>query len=406
MRYIELKLRRLTGMEREKIEEELAELLKLIQNYREILASEEKILGIIKEEMLEIKEKYADDRKTKIDNTAIEFIEDESLIPVENVILTITHNNYIKRVTTDNYKTQHRGGVGIRGMTTNEEDFVEQVINVGTHDFILFFSDKGKVYRIKGYEIPEYSRTSKGLPIVNLLQVDKDEKIKTALKLTSDEDYKYLLFATKNGVVKRTSIEEFDNIRKSGKIAISLKDDDELIAVKKTTGSNKVFMCSSNGRMVCFDENNIRVMGRTASGVRGMNLSNDVCVGAEIADNTNDILVVTEKGYGKKTDMNEYRETKRGSKGVKTLNVTSKNGKIVGFKSTTDESDAMIITNNGMVIRLAISGISKMGRVTQGVRLINLKEDNLVTSISIVSKDKENEADDFEDENDTSILEQ
>ena len=399
---LELKLRRLTGMEREKIEEELNELLKLIENYREILASEEKILGIIKEEMLEIKDKYADERKTKIDNTAIEFIEDESLIPVENVILTITHNNYIKRVTTDTYRTQHRGGVGIKGMSTNEEDFVEQVISVGTHDYILFFSDKGKVYRIKGYEIPEYSRASKGLPIVNLLQVDKDEKIKTVLKLSSNEEYKYLLFATKKGVVKRTAIEEFDNIRKSGKIAISMKDDDELIAVKKTTGNNKVFMCSSNGRMVCFDETNVRIMGRSASGVKGMSLVNDVCVGTEIADSENNILVVTEKGFGKKTDMNEYRETKRGSKGVKTLNVTDKNGKIIGFKSTTEDKDVLLITNNGIVIRLSVDGISKMGRVTQGVRLINLKDNNLVTSISIVDKD-ENDSNELTVDDDSAV---
>ena len=385
---LELKLRRLTGMERDKIEEELNELLKLIENYRAILADEKKILDIIKEEMLEIKDKYANERKTKIDNTAIEYIEDESLIPEEKVIITITNKNYIKRMTTDTYKTQNRGGVGIKGMTTNEEDFVEQLISLGTHDYVLFFSNKGKVYRLKGYEIPEYSRTSKGLPIVNLLQIEKDESIKTVLKLERDNEFKYLLFATKNGVVKRTAIEEFDNIRQSGKIAISLKDDDELIAVKKTTGNNQVFLCSSNGRMARFAESEIRVMGRTASGVRGINLVDDICVGAEIANDDNSILVVTEKGYGKKTYMSEYRETKRGSKGVKTLNITDKNGQIVGFKSTTEEQDVMIITNNGMVIRLSIDSISQMGRVTQGVRLINLKDNNLVTSISLVEKEE------------------
>jgi len=395
---LELKLRRLTGMEREKIEEELNELLKLIENYRAILADEKKILEIIKEEMLEIKDKYANERKTKIDNTAIEYIEDESLIPEEKIIITITNKNYIKRMTTDTYKTQNRGGVGIKGMSTNEEDFVEQLISLGTHDYVLFFSNKGKVYRLKGYEIPEYSRTSKGLPIVNLLQIDKDESIKTVLKLERDNEFKYLLFATKNGVVKRTAIEEFDNIRQSGKIAISLKEDDELIAVKKTTGNNQVFLCSSNGRMARFDESEIRVMGRTASGVRGINLSNDICVGAEIADDDNSILVVTEKGYGKKTFMNEYRETKRGSKGVKTLNITDKNGQIVGFKSTTEEQDVMIITNNGMVIRLNISSISQMGRVTQGVRLINLKDNNLVTSISLVEKEDVVENNDINEE--------
>ena len=394
---LELKLRRLTGMERDKIEEELNELLKLIENYRAILADEKKILDIIKEEMLEIKDKYANERKTKIDNTAIEYIEDESLIPEEKVIITITNKNYIKRMTTDTYKTQNRGGVGIKGMTTNEEDFVEQLISLGTHDYVLFFSNKGKVYRLKGYEIPEYSRASKGLPIVNLLQIEKDESIKTVLKLERENEFKYLLFATKNGVVKRTAIEEFDNIRQSGKIAISLKDDDELIAVKKTTGNNQVFLCSSNGRMARFAESEIRVMGRTASGVRGINLVDDICVGAEIANDDNSILVVTEKGYGKKTYMSEYRETKRGSKGVKTLNITDKNGQIVGFKSTTEEQDVMIITNNGMVIRLSIDSISQMGRVTQGVRLINLKDNNLVTSISLVEKEEAESTENIEE---------
>ena len=394
---LELKLRRLTGMERDKIEEELNELLKLIENYRAILADEKKILDIIKEEMLEIKDKYANERKTKIDNTAIEYIEDESLIPEEKVIITITNKNYIKRMTTDTYKTQNRGGVGIKGMTTNEEDFVEQLISLGTHDYVLFFSNKGKVYRLKGYEIPEYSRASKGLPIVNLLQIEKDESIKTVLKLERENEFKYLLFATKNGVVKRTAIEEFDNIRQSGKIAISLKDDDELIAVKKTTGNNQVFLCSSNGRMARFAESEIRVMGRTASGVRGINLVDDICVGAEIANDDNSILVVTEKGYGKKTYMSEYRETKRGSKGVKTLNITDKNGQIVGFKSTTEEQDVMIITNNGMVIRLSIDSISQMGRVTQGVRLINLKDNNLVASISLVEKEEAESTENIEE---------
>ena len=384
---LEMRLRRLTGLEREKIENELADLLKLIAELKDILGSDAKVLAVIRKELLEIKDKYGDDRRTNIDMTAIEYIEDESLIPVEDIIVTLTNKGYIKRLRADTYKSQNRGGVGIKGMATNEEDFVKHLISMKTHDYILFFSNKGRVYRLKGYEIPEYSRTSKGLPIVNLLQIEKDESIKTVLKLERDNEFKYLLFATKNGVVKRTAIEEFDNIRQSGKIAISLKDDDELIAVKKTTGNNQVFLCSSNGRMARFAESEIRVMGRTASGVRGINLVDDICVGAEIANDDNSILVVTEKGYGKKTYMSEYRETKRGSKGVKTLNITDKNGQIVGFKSTTEEQDVMIITNNGMVIRLSIDSISQMGRVTQGVRLINLKDNNLVTSISLVEKE-------------------
>ena len=388
---LELKLRRLTGLEREKIEEELANILKLIEEYKSILASEQKVLEIIKNEMLEIKEKYGDERRTKIDNTAIEYIEDESLIPQEDIIITLTNKNYIKRIPKDTYKVQNRGGVGIKGMTTTEEDFVEQLISLNTHDYILFFTNKGKVYRLKGYKIPEFSRTAKGLPIVNLLSLEKDEKINTMITINEKEAYKCLLFSTKNGLVKRTLISEFDNIRQSGKIAITLKDNDELISVKKTTGNDQIFMCSSNGRMARFDEEEIRIMGRTASGVRGINLNDDICVGTEVSEPGKMLLVVTENGYGKKTTMEEYRETKRGSKGVKTLNVSEKNGKIIGFKSTDNDKDLMIITENGIIIRMAVNAISQMGRVTKGVRLINLKDNNKVASISILDKEEEPE---------------
>ena len=388
---LEMKLRRLTGLERGKIEAELEELLTLINELRAILGSEEKVLAIIKEEMLEIKAKYADERRTKIDMTAIEYIEDESLIPEEDVIITITNKNYIKRMTTDTYKTQNRGGVGIKGMSTNDEDFVEQIINLSTHDFLLFFSNKGRVYRLKGYEVPEYSRTSKGLPLVNLIQIDKDETISAVVKIEKDNDFKYLIFGTKNGVIKRTMISEFDNIRQSGKVAITLRENDELNSVKKSTGSNHILMCSSEGRMVRFKEDEVRVMGRTAAGVRGINLNDDICVGTEVTTDDMNVLVVTEKGYGKKTPVLDYRETKRGSKGVKTLNITDKNGKIVGFKSVEDDKDLMIITNNGVIIRLGIENISKMGRVTQGVKLINLKDDNLVASVSVINKSVQEE---------------
>ena len=385
---LELKLRRLTGLERDKIESELAALLAEIEELKSILASEEKVLQIIKKEMLEIKDKYSDDRRTKIDNTAAEYIEDESLIPQEEIIVTITNKNYIKRINKDTYKVQHRGGVGIKGMQTTDEDVVEQLISLNTHDNILFFSNKGKVYRLKGYKIPEYSRTAKGLPIVNLLSLEKDEKINTMIKINDNETYKCLLFATKNGIVKRTLISEFDNIRQSGKIAITLKEDDELISVKKTTGEDQVLMCSSNGRMARFNESEIRIMGRTASGVRGINLTNDKCVGMEISEPGKLLLVVTENGYGKKTAIEEYRETKRGSKGVKTLNISEKNGKIVSFKSTDNDKDLMIITTEGIIIRIDINSISEMGRVTKGVRLINLKDNNKVASISILDKEE------------------
>lgn len=386
---LELKLRRLTGLEREKIEEELANILKLIEEYKSILASEEKVLAIIKQEMLEIKAKYGDERRTKIDNSAIEYIEDESLIPQEEIIVTITNKNYIKRTPKDTYKVQNRGGVGVKGMTTTEEDYVEQLLSMNTHDYILFFSNKGKVYRLKGYKIPEYSRTAKGLPIVNLLSLEKDEKINTIIKINENETYKCLLFSTKDGLVKRTLISEFDNIRQSGKIAITLKENDELISVKKTTGNDQVLMCSSNGRMARFNEEEIRIMGRTASGVRGINLSDDKCVGMEISEPGKLLLVVTENGYGKKTAIEEYRETKRGSKGVKTINITEKNGNVIGFKSTDNNKDLMIITSDGIIIRMDINSISQMGRVTKGVRLINLKDKNKVASISVIEKEED-----------------
>ena len=394
---LELKLKRLTGLERNKIEEELSTLLKLIDELRSILANDKKVLDIIKREMLEIKNKYSDDRRTSIDMTAIDYIEDESLIPEQDVIVTISNKNYIKRMSTDNYKTQNRGGVGIKGMSTNDEDFVEQMINLSTHDYLLFFTNKGKVYRLKGYEIPEFSRTSKGLPIINLIQIEKGENVSAVVKVEKENAYKYFIFGTKDGVIKRTLISEFDNIRQSGKIAITLRDGDELNSVKKSTGEDFVLMCSSNGRMVRFNENEVRVMGRSAAGVRGITLENDYCVGTEVASESQEVLVVTEKGYGKKTAVSEYRQTKRGSKGVKTLSITEKNGIIVGFKSVYNDCDLMIITNSGIIIRLDMSSISTMGRVTQGVRLINLKENSSVSSISVVSKGEE---ENLETEND------
>ena len=394
---LELKLKRLTGLERNKIEEELSTLLKLIDELRSILADEKKVLDIIKREMLEIKNKYSDDRRTSIDMTAIDYIEDESLIPEQDVIVTISNKNYIKRMSTDNYKTQNRGGVGIKGMSTNDEDFVEQMINLSTHDYLLFFTNKGKVYRLKGYEIPEFSRTSKGLPIINLIQIEKGENVSAVVKVERENAYKYFIFGTKDGVIKRTLISEFDNIRQSGKIAITLREGDELNSVKKSTGEDFVLMCSSNGRMVRFNENEVRVMGRSAAGVRGITLENDYCVGTEVASESQEVLVVTEKGYGKKTAVSEYRQTKRGSKGVKTLSITEKNGIIVGFKSVYNDCDLMIITNSGIIIRLEMLSISTMGRVTQGVRLINLKENSSVSSISVVTK---NEEENLETEND------
>lgn len=385
---LDMRLKRLTGLEKSKIEEEIAELEKLVKELEEILASEEKILEVIKNEMLEIKDKYADERRTHIDMTAIDYIEDESLIPVENVVITLTNKGYIKRLPADTYKTQNRGGMGVKGMATNEEDFVEHLINATSHDYILMFTNMGKVYRIKGYEIPEYSRQSKGLPIINLLSLDKDEKVTSLLKISNDDEYKCLVFATKNGLIKRTDISEFDSIRTNGKKFITLKDNDELVSVKKTTGNDEILMASSNGRMVRFNEDAVRIMGRSASGVRGINLDGGILVGMEIVEPNDYVLVITEKGYGKKTPVDEYRITNRGGKGVKTVNITEKNGSIVSFKTVDDSKDIMIITDSGIIIRLAVDKISTMSRVTQGVKLINLKEDSIVSSTSIVDREE------------------
>ena len=388
---LELKLRRLTGLERDKIEEELKNLLLEIQDLKDILASERRVLDIIKKELLEIKSKYADERRTYIDMTAIDYIEDESLIPEENIVITLTNKGYIKRLPVDTYRTQHRGGVGIKGMSTNEEDFVDQMLNCSTHDYVLFFTNRGKVYRVKGYEIPEYSRQSKGLPIVNLLNLESGEFVRSLLNGSSNENNKYLVFATKLGLIKRTDINEFNNIRANGKKFITLKDDDELISVKNTIGNNDILMASSNGRMVRFSENMVRAMGRGAAGVRGINLGDSYLVGMEIATENVDVLVVTEKGYGKRTPIDEYRITNRGGKGVKTLNITEKNGLITSFKTVTDDNDLIIITDEGIIIRLSVDKISKMSRVTQGVKLINLKENQKVSSISVIEKVDEEE---------------
>jgi DNA gyrase subunit A len=274
-------------------------------------------------------------------------------------------------------------------MTTNEEDFVEHLIPLTTHDYIMFFTNKGKVYRIKGYEIPEYSRQAKGLPIVNLLPIEKDEVVNSMLAVSGSENSNYLLFATKLGNIKRTELKEFENIRVSGKIAITLKENDELIGVRKTNGTNEVLLASSNGRMVRFSENEVRIMGRTASGVKGISLNGDYCVGIEAAEKNQEVLVVTEKGYGKRTQIEEYRITHRGSKGVKTLNTTEKNGNIVAFKIVSNDEDLIIITNNGIIIRIPIEQISVMSRVTQGVRLIALKDEQRVTSVFDVPKNEE-----------------
>ena len=388
---LDMRLRRLTGLARDEVENTLAQLHQTIDELRSILASNEKIMNIIKEEMLEIKKKFADERRTHIDMTAIDYIEDESLIPNEDVIIALTNKGYIKRTTSDTFKAQNRGGVGIKGMTTNDEDFVEQMINIETHDDVLFFTNKGKVYRLRGYEIPEYSRQSKGLPIINLLQIEKEEMVNSIIKIhrdsvTADNN---LIFVTKSGLVKRTSIKEFENIRQSGKICITLRENDELIAVKMTSGDDLVLLGSSNGRMCKFNEKEVRIMGRTAAGVKGIELVDATCIGAEIANEDSDIIMVTKNGYGKKTKVSEYRQTKRGSKGVKAMSISDKNGDIASFKIYRPDTDLVLITDAGMIMRMSTDQISTLGRVTQGTRLMKLKDNNVIATVSLVDKEKE-----------------
>ena len=387
---LDMRLRRLTGLERDKILEELDQLYKYIDELREILSSEQKVLDIIKQEMTEIKEKYGDDRRTEIDMTAIDYIEDESLIPEENIMVMFTKNGYIKRTTSDTFKSQNRGGVGIKGMNTNEEDFLVDLLSLSTHDYLLFFSNFGKVYRIKGYEVPEFSRTSKGLPVINLLPLEKGEKIMSILPVLVNDMSENLIFATRNGLVKKTPINEFDNIRKSGKIAITLKDNDELVAVKKTSINDDVLLGSDAGRMVKFNESELRPMGRTATGVKGINLESNNCICLEVVKNSDLILLVTENGYGKQTRVDEYRETKRGSKGVKALNITEKNGNLCSVKVINNsDDDVIIVTNQGVTMRMPLEQISILGRVTQGIRLINLKNEQKVAAVSLVNKNSD-----------------
>ena len=387
---LEMRLRRLTGLEREKIESELHELELKIKDYNDILAKPERVDGIIKDEMLEIKKKYSDERRTHIDMTAISSIEDEALIPVESILVTLTNKGYIKRVNVSEYRTQNRGGVGIKGMSTSEEDFATKMINMETHDYILFFSNRGRVYRMKGYEVPIYSRTSKGLPIINLLPTQKDEQITSIISVKAqDEEAKYLLFVTKLGLVKRTNISEFDNIRSNGKNAITLREDDDLISVRKTTGDKDIILGSSDGRMVRFKEDGIRVMGRTAAGVKGIYLDdNQKVIGGDVISDGQQVLVVTQKGYGKKSPIEEYRTTRRGSKGVKTLKVTDKNGPLVAFSSVNGSEDAIMITESGIVIRISLEQVNSLSRNTQGVRLINTKGEQSVATVTIIDKDE------------------
>ncbi|CAG9609092.1 DNA gyrase subunit A [Pseudoneobacillus rhizosphaerae] len=391
---LDMRLQRLTGLEREKIEEEYQSLVKLISELKAILADEEKVLEIIREELIEVKERFNDKRRTELVSGGLEFIEDEDLIPQENIVITLSHNGYIKRLPVSTYRSQRRGGRGIQGMGTNEDDFVEHLITTSTHNTILYFTNKGKVYRKKGYEIPEFSRTAKGIPIINLLEVEKGEMVTAIIPIEEFVDDWYLFFTTKEGISKRSPLSSFAHIRNNGLIALNLREEDELISVKLTDGTKEIIIGTKDGMLIRFPETDVRSMGRTATGVKGITLRhNDEVVGMEVLEEDTEILIVTKNGYGKRTAAMEYRVQSRGGKGIKTCNVTEKNGDLVSMRVVTGEEDLMLITTGGVLIRLAVDEISSMGRNTQGVRLIRLDEteDEFVATVAKVEKEDEKE---------------
>ena len=390
---LDMRLRTLQGLQREKIEEEYENLMKLIAHLRDILASERLVFDIIKEELLEIRDKYGDERKTKI-VAAEGDIDVEDLIKEERCVITLTHFGYVKRMPIDTYKSQKRGGKGITGIATREEDFVKQIFTASTHDTILFFSNQGKVYRLRGYEVPEAGRTAKGTAIVNLLSLNGGEKISAVIPISNFAEGKYLLMATQNGLIKKTSLSEFNNVRKSGLIAINLKEEDALIDVKLTDGEDNVVLVTKKGMSITFDEKDVRPMGRAATGVIGIKLSDDDSViGMEsiIAGSKATLLSITENGFGKRTELDEYRVQTRGGRGVMTYKVTPKTGNIVGIRIAGEDEDVMLITDTGTIIRLHISEISILGRVTQGVTLMRTNEGKVVSIETIANEEKEEE---------------
>jgi DNA gyrase subunit A len=399
---LDMRLQRLTGLEREKIEEEFQNLMQLISELKAILADNEKVLEIIREELTEIKERFNDERRTEIVSGGLEMIEDEDLIPRENIVITLTHNGYVKRLPVSTYRAQRRGGRGIQGMGTNEDDFVEHLITTSTHDTILFFTNKGKVYRSKGYEIPEFSRTAKGIPIINLLEIEKGEWVNAIIPVSEFVDDWFLFFTTKEGISKRSPLSSFANIRNNGLIALNLREGDELISVRMTDGSKEMIIGTKNGLLIRFPETDVRSMGRTATGVKGISLSgDDEVVGMEVLEESAEILVVTKNGYGKRTPSEEYRRQGRGGKGIKTCNITDKNGDLVTMKVVTGEEDLMLITTGGVLIRIPVSSISMTGRNTQGVKLISLNkaENEYVATVAKVDKEEEKPEDLELDEN-------
>ncbi|ANA80194.1 DNA gyrase subunit A [Paenibacillus glucanolyticus] len=395
---LDMRLQRLTGLEREKIENEYQELLAKIAELREILANEHLVLQIINDELQEIKERFSDERRTEI-TVGEDSILDEDLIPREEVIITITHTGYIKRLPANTYRSQKRGGRGVVGMDTKSEDFVEHLFVTNSHHYLMFFTDKGKAYRLKAYEIPELSRTARGTPIINLIQIEQGESINAVIPVENFDSDNFLFFATRQGVVKKTPLEDYVNIRKGGLIAINLREDDSLIEVKLTDGQQEIIIGTAQGMSIRFKESDVRSMGRSATGVKGITLDDDdEVIGMDVVDRELDILIVTTKGYGKRTPASDYRSQTRGGKGIKTINITEKNGPVVALKVVKSEEDLMIITSSGTIIRTSMEGISTMGRYAQGVKLINIREDDSVGTVCRADKSDDPEPDDEDEE--------
>ncbi|HJH34007.1 MAG TPA: DNA gyrase subunit A [Ligilactobacillus aviarius] len=398
---LDMRLVRLTGLERDKVEADYDKTMKAIADYEDILASKDRINDIIYQELLDIQAKYGDERRTELMVGEVTSIEDEDLIEEESVAITLTHNGYIKRLPTSDFKAQRRGGRGVQGMGVHDDDFIEHLVTTSTHDRLLFFTNLGKVYSMKGYEIPEYGRSAKGIPVINLLNIDAGEKIATVINIPHDNDdqAKYLFFTTKEGTVKRTPVEDFENIRKNGLKAINLHDGDELINVSLTDGNQNMIIGTHLGYAVSFNENTVRSMGRSAAGVRGIRLrENDYVIGSDILVPGSDVFVISEKGYGKRTPVSEYPIKGRGGKGIKTSNITEKNGPLAGLTIVNGDEDIMVITNKGVLIRFNVADVSQTGRSTLGVHLINLEDDSTVSTIAKVDPEPKDDEEQLDEE--------
>lgn len=398
---LDMQFRRLTGLAREKIESEYQDLLVKIADFKDILANHWRVEKIIEDELTEVKIKYADERRTTIIEGSAE-MEDEDLIPVDDIVITMSSNGYIKRMTSDTYKVQNRGGKGIKGMELNKDDNIELFIHMSTHDNLLIFTNSGRVFRIKGYNIPQFSRTSKGLPIINLLSISRDEKVCALVPYSDSEEKKYLFFATKKGLVKRTSVEEFENINKNGKIAIKFNDDDALAFVKATSGHAEIIIAGSNGKAVRFNEETVRPLSRAAKGVKGFNVDGGEVIGLATNEEGKYILTITKNGFGKKSDLSDYRITSRGAKGVRTANLTDKTGELVAMRSINGDEDCMIMTDAGIIIRISLKQVSVVGRNTIGVKFINIKDGEGVSNVAILDPEDDSEEDQVEESSETS----